>query len=310
MGLTMLFYPSKVYNGTEQYPYYPERITKRVMVNPKYKIKRLLPNTHVLCDSGAFQDLDSNTRLTPKQSLDRQLTYREHLRKITNDPLFNYEAVSIYDQMAGVDEELVCIGGCMQKRKVRGSEETAKAAIIETLDAANYYATQRNAIGTSIIWIAQGVTPRQYTQECTIPLLELAQSHDMFGFGGFCIIGRKRKTMLPLFYETVDMVLPLVKHKGLSRVHVFGVCIPEAIEYLEQASQRYGIVASTDSSAPELSAVAFGKMYKPNGRPLDPKGIMRTFNRKSWVKWQDYNPIKLAHSNVFTYNKYAQGLSQ
>jgi hypothetical protein len=278
------------------------------MVNPRYKIKHLLPNTKVLCDSSAFQDIDKGIRLTPEQALKRQLDYRIHLQRITNDANFNYESLSIYDQMAGVDEQLVCIDGCMKKIKQRGSEETAHEAIKQTILAAEYYATQRQTIATSVTWIAQGVTPQQYLNDCTLPLLDLFQKGDYYGFGGFCIIGRKRKTMLPLFYETVNLVLPVLRKKNIARVHIYGVCIPEAITYLHEQCKKYGIDASTDSSAPEISALAFGKMYQRNGRPLDPKGIMKKYKRTVWRKYIDYNPVKLAHANVRMYDNWTKTL--
>lgn len=298
------FYPSKVYNGKKDFPYIPENITGRVMLNPKYKIKHIQPGTLAIVDSGAFQDIDDAIRLTPQAALERQLKYRDYLQ--TLDPNFNYEAVCIYDQMAGVDEAVVIdVDGKRRKVKLRGTEETALNAIAETLHAAEYYSRQRDRINSRVVWIAQGINPKQYTEQCTIPLMDFAQRGDYFGFGGFCIIGKQRKRMLPVFYETVEMVLPVLQKKGIRRAHLLGVCLPEAVTYFAERCSTFGIVASTDSSAPEVAAVAFGKMYR-GGRQVSPEQMKYRFG--SWEKWTDYHPIKLAHANVRSYEMWSASL--
>lgn len=335
MGI--LFYPSKIYNGTKEYPYRPELITWRVMLNPKYRIKHLARGVRCIVDSGAFQDIDAAVRLTPAQALDRQLKYREYLIGITQDPLFNYEAVCIYDQMAGVDEHLTCLDDCyieymyyvssgtlhelglkkgeikeilskFKKIKARGTEETATNAVAETLRAAEYYASQRDEIRTKVVWIAQGINANQYTNDCTIPLMDFVQKGDYFGFGGFCIIGKQRKTMLPIFYETVDKVLPVLKKKGIGRAHLLGVMVPEAVKFFVQECRKYNIVSSTDGSAPEVAGVAFGKTYSKEGKQLAPEQIKKIYNRDTWIKWEDYNPIKLAMANVRRYELWSSSL--
>lgn len=290
----MLFYPSKVYNGTKEKPYIPEHITGRVMVNPKYKINNLHTTCGVFCDSGAFQDIDKDVRLTPGDALKRQLTFRDYLRTLTN-PSFTFEALCIYDQMAGVDECLVVIDGIKKKIKIRGSEETAQAAVDETLKAAEYYSknyTER------IAYVAQGVNPRQYAA-CTSELLTMARSDDYYAMGGFCIIGRKRKTMLPLFYETCDTVFPMVAQKGISRIHLLGVAIPDAVQYAQRVANAHGLTLSTDSSAPEQQGYVFGRRYTMTGRPQIYAG----------AKYIDYDPRELAYDNVRTYNAFAQELA-
>lgn len=290
----MLFYPSKVYCGRKDMPYTPELITGRVMVNPKYKINQLHITDGIMCDSGAFQDIDKSVRLTPKAALDRQLAFRDHLRLVTQCSTFTFEVVCIYDQMAGVDESLVCVDGVSKKVKVRGNEDTAQIAVNETLEAAEYYSkhyTER------IAYVAQGISPKQYLT-CTVELLTIARSDDYYAMGGFCIIGRKRKTMLPIFYDTCDTVFPIVAKKGIKRIHLLGVAIPDAVRYAQTRANALKLTLSTDTSAPEMSAYAFGKMYTSDGKPSIRAGIKNI----------DYNPRDLAHYNVRTYNNFAQEL--
>jgi len=284
----MLFYPSKVYNGTKEKPYQPELITGRVMVNPKYKVSHLQA-CDVICDSGAFQDIDKAVRLTPEQALNRQMKYRDHLATLLDDPTFTYEALCIYDQMAGVDE---CIDECTGKKvKRRGTEETAQVAVNETLHAAEYYSY---VYPHRLMLIAQGINSSQYAQ-CTNELLTLRRRDDYYGMGGFCIIGKQRKRMLPIFFETVDRVFPMVKAANVHRVHLLGVCIPDAVEYAAKQASRYQLELSTDSSAPEVGAYAFGKVILPNGRQQSPQ----------WRKHIDYDPRELAYQNVTTYHEYS-----
>lgn len=281
-----LFYPSKVYKGRKDKLYLPESITDRIMLNPVYKMKNIMGTPLCICDSGAFQDIDKETRLTPMNALLRQVRYRDMIAKEKDG--FNFEAFCIYDQMIGVDECI--IDG--KKVKLRGTEDTAKQAIQDTLGSAQVYYKYRDEYNVDkVVWISQGVTPKQYLQECTIPLLDYFRDDDYYGFGGFCIIGRMRKIMLPLFYETVSLVLPALKSRNIKRVHVLGVCIPEAIKHIVHESRKYSITVSTDSSAPEINALAFGKSYNNEMRATIYNGIKNI----------DYDPIDLAHNNVRSY---------
>lgn len=285
------FYPSKVYSGTREDPYMPEQIIGRVMLNPVYRAKLFEIPTHALVDSGAFQDIDKHQRLTPEEAIDRQLKYRDIFRKQFNTS-WNFEAVSIYDQMIGVDE--VVING--QKKKQRGTIETAKYAIESTLKSAYIYKQYERDLGR-IIYIAQGVTPEQYVFDCAVPLLSyLRPGIDYFGIGGFCIIGKQRRLLLPLFKITVDLLLPYLKHANVQRIHTYGICMPEAITYIATKTEAYGIDLSTDSSAPELNAVAFGRQYNDVGKPT------------VVLERGTYNKIDLAHYNIQKYDNWMKTL--
>jgi hypothetical protein len=294
------FYPSKANDklnagGFGRLPFQPERVG-RVMLNPHYPIRRLMPGTRAICDSGAFQDIDAGTRLLPWTALDRQLRFEEQLRWRTGDHNFHFEAVVIYDQMAGVDEALDEWG---RKVKKRGTHDTAAVAVAETLRAARYYATQRERIRGRIAWVGQGVTPDQYVNDCVLPMRKLMRPGDWFAFGGFCIIGKNR-SLLPVFCTTLPRVLDALISVGITRYHLLGVCVPDAVEFAAAEAARRGVAVSTDSSAVEFASLVNGAVYV-NGR----------WTRGPWTKEQkgiDYNPVDLAHRNIVAYSEWAYSL--
>lgn len=296
----MLFYPSKVGNGRRGVLFVPEKITGRAMLNPVYnKLKHLFLPADLLLDSGAFQDIHLLQRLTPEQALQRQLNFKTYLDALLGYTDWNFEAVATYDQMAGIDEAIV--NG--RKVKVRGNEESALRAIEETLYSAQYYYSQKELIGTKIIYVAQGINAKQYAEKCVAELLPLMRPTDYFGFGGFCIIGRQRRQLLPVFYETVDRVMPMLRRHNITRAHIFGVCLPEAVTYLAESGRKHGIVTSTDSSAPEFAAIFAGATFE-NGRQKTP----RLRNNPDWRPYTHYHPVELAHENIRRYNEWISPL--
>ncbi len=134
-------------------------------------------------------------------------------------------------------------------------------------------------------------------------MLQLAQymaPDDYFAFGGFCIIGRHRKKMLPIFYETFARVVAYLKPRGITRFHTLGVCVPEAITYAVSVARGEGVVFSTDSSAPEVASLLHGAVYV-GGR----------VKYGTWTKAQkgiDYCPVDLAHSNISAYANWINAL--
>lgn len=292
----MLFYPSRTRDTLNGYkPVHFERLVGRAMLNPVYPIRHLDPTADSICDSGAFQDLGTRPRLLPRQALERQLRYEEQLRWRTGEHAWHFEAMCIYDEMAGVDEAIV--EG--RKRKVRGSEETARRAVDATLEAAAYYAAHRGDIAGRVCFVGQGIDPRQYVEECVGPMAGLMRPGDWFGFGGFCIIGRQR-TLIPVFKATFPAVLDALIPRGITRYHLLGVCVPEAVTFAAAEAAARGVVVSTDSSAVELASVISGAVYV-NGRK----------KRGPWTKAQkgiDYCPTELAHQNIVAYSEWAYGL--
>lgn len=292
----MLFYPSRTRDTLNGYkPVHFERLVGRAMLNPLYPIRCLDPRAASICDSGAFQDLGARPRLSPRSALERQLRYEEQLRWHTGEHAWHFEAMCIYDEMAGVDEAIV--EG--RKRKVRGNEDTARRAVEATLEAAAYYASRRADIRGRLMFAGQGINPRQYVEECVEPMAALMRPGDWFAFGGFCIIGRQR-TLIPVFKETFPAVLDTLIPRGITRFHLLGVCVPEAVTFAAAEAAARGVAISTDSSAVELASVISGAVYV-NGRK----------KRGPWTKAQkgvDYCPTDLAHKNIVAYSEWAYSL--
>lgn len=101
--------------------------------------------------------------------------------------------------------------------------------------------------------------------EKIIPLLD--PDIDVFGLGGFCILGQHRK-LLPLFFEIMAIVVALLKRAKIKRVHIWGVCLAEALgpllfhcDHYHRSDGLWGwdeencIEVSTDSIGPSTRIV-------------------------------------------------------
>ncbi len=172
---------------------------------------------------------------------------------------------------------------------------TTLAAVSSAL--ARLPATQRDRIQGRICFAAQGINPDHYVNACVVPMLDLMQAGDWFAFGGFCIIG-KVPSLKPLFYETVDRVLPLLKAKGVTRAHILGVCVADAIRYADAAGKRHGVEMSTDSSSIEVNSVM--------GKVFDAGRWQQRWSKAE--KYVSYHPRDLAHANIETYTRWSGGL--
>jgi hypothetical protein len=287
----MLFYPSKVNNGLNRRPYLPELQCGRVMLNPNYPVRLARP-VPAMCDSGAFQDIDKGQRLLPWTALERQLAYE---RRVSADwPDWHFEAIVTYDQMLGVDEQVV--DG--KKIKRRGNEATARPAIAETLRAAAYYSRHRDRVRGALCFAAQGATPRQYVQECVVPLLDLMQPGDWFAFGGFCIIGRV-PSLKPVFAETARAALPLLRRKGIRRAHLLGIGVTDMVRLAAELGRAEGVAMSTDTSSIEVNSV-LGKVFD---------GARWHVRYTKEQKGTAYHPCDLAHANLLYYDAFCASLA-
>jgi hypothetical protein len=88
-----------------------------------------------------------------------------------------------------------------------------------------------------------------------VPLL---QENDVFGLGGWCITGKFPRQFLPMFRETMHLVIPFLGKEGVKRVHVWGCCYAPALGELLYLCDEWGIGLSTDSAAPSIRP-AFGR---------------------------------------------------
>jgi hypothetical protein len=194
-------------------------------------------------DSGAFSD-GPTQRLSLDAALRRQY---EHAEKYGYTD--QVTGLASYDLL--IDEKWT--DGI--RRKCRWSEGEAEAAVSETVKAARFLAQHRN--GIPLILSAQGVTPRQYLG-CVERVIQYMRDDDILGLGGWCIIGKMPKIMMPVFRDTIRLVVPFVAREGVKRVHIWGVVYAPALGWLLWLCDRYGIKLSTDSSGPSRRP-AFGE---------------------------------------------------
>jgi hypothetical protein len=215
--------------------------TERTKKENRVKIPK---DTIVIQDSGAFSD-GPKSRLSFSRALDRQLL---HATK------YNYanqvSHLASYDLL--IDE--VWVEGNRSKR--RWSENDAEMAVKETINAAKFISQRHLATGK--ILSAQGVTPEQYLQCVEQVLYWVNPVTDIFGLGGWCIIGKMRKIMMPVFIDTIKYVIPFLAKNNIKRVHIWGVVFPFALGKLLHICDEHGIELSTDSSGPQWRP-AFGE---------------------------------------------------
>lgn len=228
-------------------------------------------NLHALLDSGAFQDVCGDKRITPQKALCRQLSYETRLKKAWLNQLIKlqllayrcdinlpnqvlnlafYQAINwkvsfivSYDRL--IDEKW--INGA--KIKQRWAEDEAWKAVEETIEAARYLSSMRETLHPrTLILGCQGVTARQY-KICTEEVLKYAVSSDWIGLGGWCILGKKQ-IYFNEFKKTLLQVIPLIAAKGIKHVHLFGVLWLPAVGVFQAMCDKYGLTCSTDSKKP------------------------------------------------------------
>lgn len=197
-----------------------------------------------LLDSGAFTD-PPHKRLTPEAALKRQLAW-EQIASSKWDAPFQAHGLVSYDLL--IDETWTC----NQRHKRRWSLQAAERAVRTTVEAAAYLASQRERLAPRrLILSAQGVDALQYA-ECAAGVLQYAHPSDWFGLGGWCILGRQRR-LLPIFWQTLRLVLPMIAARGIRHVHIFGVLFLPALGGLLWLADQHDLTVSTDSTAPVLA---------------------------------------------------------
>ncbi len=224
----------------------------------KGKIREVVPDckslnfaeSKVLFDSGAFPEVIANCRVTPKESLQRQL------KAIASLPKFKETWLVSYDRL--IDEKH--IGG--KRIKQRWTVEEGESAVNETVEAAKYFNSQRHELsGYTLIQSCQGVDAKQYLR-CVEQVLQYCDQSDVVGLGGWCILG-KQPSYLQTFWETINLVIPVIAAHGITKVHIFGVTwykprpnqpLPPLQPMLWLCDQ-YGIELSTDGRSPIANAL-------------------------------------------------------
>lgn len=222
-----------------------------------------------LLDSGAFSD-PPHKRLTPEQALDRQLVWEQ---RATDKWRIPFRAVGLVSYDLLIDETWTA----GERHKRRWSVRDAERAVCITVEAAAYLASQRERIAPrGLILSAQGVDALQYA-ECAAGVLQHTVPGDWIGLGGWCILGRHTR-LLPVFWQTIRLVLPMVRVAGVSHIHIFGVLYLPALGGLLWLADQYGLSISTDSTAPIL-ACTWKNQQKAGAR--------RPYWRENVIWWQE-----------------------
>lgn len=229
-----------------------------------------LQRVNVLYDSGAFTDVLTNSRVTPEESLERQLATIDKLlvskkyKDVARDIKKRFSLVS-YDLL--IDEKYV--NGT--RKKERWSIDEGEKAVKETVKAAKYMDSQRQYLKDfQLIQSVQGVDARQY-QNCLERVLEFTSKSDTVGLGGWCILGKQRH-WLPTFFETITQAIPAIAESGVKKVHIFGVtwyktnkCMTPPLPVLLRLCDEHNLELSTDSRSPISNALWKGDKWRKAG---------------------------------------------
>lgn len=244
--------------------------------------------TQVLQDSGAFSD-GPRLRLSFEEALERQLQHAESFGYLDTDRKVVGYARQIthrasYDLL--IDEKWE--GGV--RHKARWTEGDAEDAVRNTVEAARYLSQNRR--GLHAVLSAQGVSPKQYLR-CAEQIVPLLEPGDFFGLGGWCITGKFPAQMLPVFRETMHLVIPFLGREGVQHVHIWGVIFAKALGELLYLCDEYGIHLSTDSVGPSVRpclgkwgyAEWHDKAYR--NAPTESRGLERARHVQITRDWLD-----------------------
>lgn len=198
---------------------------------------RVPPDCLVRRDSGAFSD-SLKSRLSFADALRRQDRHAERWGYANQ-----LESTASYDLL--IDEKW--LDG--ERFKRRWGKVEAEAAVTETVEAARFLSNHRN--GDRLVLSAQGVTPEQYL-DCVRRIAPLFHDEDVLGLGGWCIIGKQPKRMLPQFQHTIIKVIPFAAQAGIKHIHIWGVLYAEALGGLLWLCDQFGLTLATDSSGPSV----------------------------------------------------------
>lgn len=230
----------------------------------------------LLLDSGAFTDVLTNSRVTPEESLNRQLKFLNLSTPFRKTYLVSYDLL--------IDEKY--IDG--ERKKQRWSVNEAWTAVQATIEAAKYLDSQRdNLSGFTLVQSCQGVDAVQYLK-CVERILPYCQKNDVIGLGGWCILGRQ-KSYLPAFWQTINNVIPVIAGAGIKKVHIFGCTWYKPVagfplpplQGLLALCDKYHLKVSTDSRS-----LIGNALWKKEGNSPQRAGAEFTYWRHNlaWVK--------------------------
>lgn len=285
--MRIVFYASKIKTVLNRKPWIVEKVCDNICLNPHYPVRLRRRDINILMDSGAFQDVDTHTRLLLPEALKRQLLYEKYLGAISH-------RIVSYDQL--VDEQV--IKG--KKTKCRVDEAIGWDYVATTIEAAKYLASKRSSLKPrQLVLSCQGTTVEQYL-DCIKEVLDVSEPGDCIGLGGFCIIGTRPKLQVQ-FFEIVKRGFPLIKKYGIEDVHLFGVTSIPILKRWSEINTSFGLNLSTDSSSLERAGI-FGRVFLPETGSWDRKRY------KKEDKYKNYHPRDLSLLNVLNFLEYLDSL--
>lgn len=254
--------------------------------------------TWVMQDSGAFSD-GPGQRLSVEAALERQMVHAEsfaYASRLTHRASYDWLIDEKWE--AGI------------RHKARWTEQDAEQAVKTTVAAASYLSHHRN--GRQLVLSAQGVSASQYLR-CAQQLVSLMEAGDMFGLGGWCIVGKLPAQLMPVFRETMRLLIPFLGREGVKRVHLWGVCYAPALGELLWLCDEQGITLSTDSAGPSLRPVLGQWGYAEWRNPfyqcpaVDIRGLERARHVEATRAWlyhfratPHYHPIQPRQLPLFS----------
>lgn len=245
----------------------------------KENVVKVPSDCSVFEDSGAFSD-SLLSRLTPKEAIERQLKHAAKYKYF-----YQVTGMASYDLL--IDEKWQ--DG--QRHKGRWSVLEAELAVKETIESAKFLSKHRYYIpdNVSLILSAQGVDASQYL-DCVRRIAPFFGENDILGLGGWCIIGKLPKVMMPVFRETIMKAVPLAA-QFTKRIHIWGVLYAPALGNLLWMCDQYGLKLSTDSSGPQVRPCRgswgyMGWRNKTYRRPdVDIRGLERARHVRAVREW-------------------------
>lgn len=238
---------------------------------------RVPTDTAVLQDSGAFSD-GPGQRLCFSAAYERQIAHGEkygYADQITHR--------ASYDLL--IDE--VWTGSNRHKR--RWTVQDAEQAVKETIDAARFMAHHKDR---PAVLSVQGVNAAQYLG-CARQVVPLLDTGDVLGFGGWCITGKMPSVMMPVFRETIRLVVPWLASVSVKCIHIWGVLYAPALGELLWICDQQDIALSTDSAGPQWKPAfgewGFADWIDPTYTrvPVETRGLDRARHVAETRKWLD-----------------------
>lgn len=272
----MRFYASKCHDRLNGMDFRLEDDTEYLMLNPKYPVTLSRPVRYML-DSGAFQDVRAESRLTYQGALDRQMGFERRVGQ-------RADRIVSYDRL--VDEQKTPTGG---QFKARVDEDTGAEYVEDTIKAAEFLASRRESLdGRTLVLSCQGTTVGQYLG-CVSSVMDVAEPGDTIGIGGFCIMSR-RKEYQEQYRDIMGAAVPAIAGGGVRSIHVFGMGMVPWLAWTDALCRRHGVMASYDTSSYEVNAT-MGRLFDPaDGR------LAQIWGKED--KYTGYHPCACARMNT------------